>query len=384
MKLNGLALLAALLPLSQLSCSSPVPAEVQSELDPAFQALPGGFSPEAAWRNLRDLADMGPRVSGSLGAAQARGYIERQLVAAGARLIPLPGASAPAAPAPEGAPTAASTPSSSPPAAPPPQVPEPVDVLAEIPGASSDVILLMAPYDTRQIEGIRFLGVNDGGSGAALLLELARVIAAKPLPYTTWFLFLDGEAAGPDGRPALRGSTAFAQAAKASGTLSRIRLAVFANCVCDADLRIARDLPSHRMYRNAFWDAAARLGYSDHFDQRSFQSLRAGHLPLRAVGMMSVVALEDESFGGGDPPGAYANTENDDLAHCAPESLEVVGRVVLEGLDDISARLLKIDRFASSPLSGIRDESLGAPEPREPVLPASTQPPAEPPAPASE
>ena len=39
-----------------------------------------------------------------------------------------------------------------------------------------------------------YVGANEGASGAALLLELARVIAEKPLPYTTWIVFLDGEA----------------------------------------------------------------------------------------------------------------------------------------------------------------------------------------------
>ncbi len=418
MKLHSVALLLALLPATPLlGCGTSAPSETASALDPAFQELPGTFSPESAWRHLRALAEIGPRVSGTLGAAEARGYIERALAAAGAQLIALPGASRPAAPdpeagaapepvappgaeaapeagdaaAPEGAAPAVEAPTPDPggeapapesapaavPAPAPPAAPEPVNLLAEIPGESEGVLLLMAPYDTRAIEGVRFVGVNDGASGAALLLELARVLAAKPLPYTTWLLFLDGEAAGADGESALRGSRSFAAQAKASGALSRIRLALYTNRVCDADLLIARDLLSHRLTRDSFWDAALRLGYSDHFERDAFQSPKGGHLALRSAGLAPIAALQDTSFGGSEPPGAYANTDQDDLAHCAPESLEVVGRVVLEGLDAISARLQKIDRFARSPMSVFREEWQSAQgerpvaAPADPPLPAA-------------
>jgi Zn-dependent M28 family amino/carboxypeptidase len=253
---------------------------------------------------------------------------------------------------------------------------DPVNVLAEIPGESEQVILLMAPYDSRALPGIRFLGLNDGASGAALLLEVARVLASRPLPYTTWLLFLDGEAAGSDGEPGLNGSRVFAAQAKADGSLSRMRLALYTNRVCDADLRIARDLFSHRQYRDAFWDAALRLGFSDHFEQDAFQSPKAGHLAFRAAGFVQIIALQDTSFGGGDPPGAFANSEQDNLEHCAPESLEIVGRVILEGLDEISARLRKIDRFASSPMAQFREEWSRSLEVEAVVAPASPQTPA--------
>src|SRR5215204_4629607 len=36
-------------------------------------------------------------------------------------------------------------------------------------------IVIVAPYDTRSFSTIRFVGANDGGSGPAMLLELARV-----------------------------------------------------------------------------------------------------------------------------------------------------------------------------------------------------------------
>ena len=144
-------------------------------------------------------------------------------------------------------------------------------MIAEIPGESSqDYLLLMAPYDSRAIPGIRFVGVNDGASGAAVLLEIARVIGRKPLHYTLRLLFTDGDV-DPDGTLSLRGSRAYAAGSKADGSLARTRLAVQVNRVCDTDLHIARDLLSHRQYRESFWDAALRLG---------LRSLRAGELRI--------------------------------------------------------------------------------------------------------
>jgi hypothetical protein len=422
MKLKRLAALAALLPVSPfVSCGASIAPEQVSPPELNFDALSDEFAPEAAWRHLRALAEIGPRVSGSLAAAEARGYLELSLVRSGAKLVagtaplsppesaavtpPAAVAEAPAASeaaATSGAAAVPETPNAagekaaipSPPAtaaasapteksAPKPpgdaiQTPDPINVIAEIPGESSqDYLLLMAPYDSRAIPGIRFVGVNDGASGAAVLLEIARVIGRKPLPYTLRLLFTDGDV-DPDGTLSLRGSRAYAAGSKADGSLARTRLAVQVNRVCDTDLHIARDLLSHRQYRESFWDAALRLGLADHFEQASFESPKAGHHALRALGFIQVVSLQDTSFGGGEAPGAFANSEQDDLSHCAPESLEIAGRVMLDGLRAIAAQLHKIDRYAATPLAQFREQwavNVGAPRV---VLPASPQPPGAP------
>ena len=41
-------------------------------------------------------------------------------------------------------------------------------------------ILIIAAYDTRAFSNIRFVGANDGASGPAILLELARVLSLNP------------------------------------------------------------------------------------------------------------------------------------------------------------------------------------------------------------
>jgi glutaminyl-peptide cyclotransferase len=325
-----------------LACQSSPPPAAGVPAPPAKRAA--AFEAQRAWQDLGALAEIGPRVMGTEGVRRAGDYILGELTKLELEVIEQDIKVRRGGQEQEGE-----------------QEQEPLalrNIAAKIPGSSSDTFLLVAPYDTRRYESFRFLGVNDGGSGAALLLEIARVLAADPLPYTTWLVFLDGEAPLAPGNvpvapPSHFGSRALAKQLHAEGVLAGVRLALVLNRVCDADLRVARDLLSHRIYREEFWRAAARLGRSDAFPPgASFESPVASHHALAAVGLRRVVALVDTSFGGDEPPGLYAGTEDDDLEHCSADSLEAVGKVALEALDKISQRLAKIDRFVASPLEG--------------------------------
>jgi glutaminyl-peptide cyclotransferase len=292
------------------------------------------FDSDRAWRDLEAFAAIGPRVMGSDGAARARRYIVSELGDAGLQTERL-GVRVER----EG---------------------EPVlrleNVAAVISGESSDLMLLVAPYDTRPYSTFQHQGVNEGGSGAAVLLELARSLARQQLSYTVWFVFLEGEA--PHGEDALAepshfGSQGLAQRLVELDAIPHIRLGVVIDRVCDADLEIARDLGSHRIYREEFWRAAGRLGRSEAFPRTSgFQSPRSSQEALRSVGLERVVTLSDTSFGGDEPPGLYAGSEDDTIERCSPESLETVGLVTLEGINTISRRLARIDRFSRSPVEG--------------------------------
>ncbi len=70
-----------------------------------------------------------------------------------------------------------------------------VNLIATIPGASKDRLVIAGHYDTKRFREFRFVGANDGGSSAAFLIELARVLKARRNPLTIELLFLDGEEA---------------------------------------------------------------------------------------------------------------------------------------------------------------------------------------------
>ena len=51
-----------------------------------------------------------------------------------------------------------------------------VNLVATIPGARKDRIVISGHYDTKLFRQFRFVGASDGGSSAAFLIELARVL----------------------------------------------------------------------------------------------------------------------------------------------------------------------------------------------------------------
>ena len=305
-------------------------------LPPAPPVQPDeGFSSERAWAHLEALSSFGSRASGSEGIALAREYVQTQLEEVGLEVesiefeIDFDSGGQP--------------------------VPI-VHLLSVIEGASSDEIVLVTPYDSGYYESFAFAGANEGASGAALLLELARVLKLDPLPYSVRLVFLDGEGRFGRGEPQevevrYLGSSALAQIFAERGWLSRVRLLVMLDRVGDADLRIARDLGSHRYYREEFWEAARDLGYTEIFPRgAAYETVIGSHLAFGSLGLRRIVAISDTSFGGDEPPGIYAGTEEDTPEHCSPESLDTIGRVTLRALDVIGTRLAKIDRFAELPV----------------------------------
>jgi hypothetical protein len=336
------------LPLSILSlgCGSTpsldsAPGEQASEdLDAAsagkFSARVASFSADRAWRDLRALTEIGPRPVGSKGNDRARDYLRAELEDLGVEVESweVDYANAEDESSGAGAPEARVT-----------------NLSAIIPGTQSqDRFLLVAPFDSRFYDDFEFIGANDGASGAAVVLEIARSIAAAPLLYATQIVFLDGESSfpSPDGRGFYRevGSLGLATRIQETGTTG-VRAMIYLNRVGDADLRIARDLMSHRIYREEFWKAAAALEQTHAFPRDAdFENAGVGHRHFAQIGLRENVSIVDTSFGGDQPPGLYAGTAQDTIERCSPESLETVGVVTLEALGAISERLGKIDRFA--------------------------------------
>ncbi len=306
------------------------------------------FSSEPAWNHLEALEKIGARAAGTEESKRARGYIRDQLSQLGIQVethestVPVP-----------------------------PRFEEKlsvVNLIGIIPGASSDLVILAASYDSPVSED----GASGGpaaASGAAVLLELAAGLANNPLPFTTWLAFFDAEAVRATGDPrqpnvALLGSTTFALNLAQSNVIDRIRLMVVMGEVCDPQLQIARDLNSHRPYREEFFRAAARTGHADKFPpDQGFETPTASHRSFLPYGLRRVVALSEVELvvEPEEAPEDAASAEDAEVAEapapaqCTRESLESVGIVVLEAMDAITARLAKVDRFAKTPLASTED-----------------------------
>ena len=305
----------ALLRAALLGALPALPSRRASAAAPAFDG-------PRALRDVERLVAIGPRPAGSVALARARAYIEGELRQAGWRVRER----AFAVHAPRGPLTV-------------------TNLVAEWPGRGPDVVAAGGHYDTKLFEKFRFVGANDGGSSAALLIELGRVLAprlrAEPPPSTRWLVFFDGEEAQVEWSPtdSLYGSRAMAAALQASGELSRLRALVVADMIGDRDLVIPRESQSTPWLTGIVWATARRLGLERHFPDQP-QTVEDDHAPFLDAGVAATLLI-DLDYGG--PPGrnAYWHTPEDTIDKLSAESLRIAGTVILESLPAIEAELAR-------------------------------------------
>ncbi len=274
---------------------------------------PVHFDAERAFADLADLVALGPRDPGSDGAEAARQLIRERLRQAGWR-------------------AESHRFSAQPPAGPA----VPMENLIGIRrGARPETVVLITHYDTKRIPGVRFVGANDGASGTAVLLELARQLGGRSLEYTTWLVFTDGEEALGESitaRDGLYGSRALAERMQREGTLADIGALILIDMVADADLNLQIDRGSSPELVALLRDSARELGLESVLDAEGV-SLIDDHTPFARKGVEPVLALIDFQFGGRTSPGPYWHTAADGLDAVSAESLNSVGRLLVQTYD---------------------------------------------------
>jgi Zn-dependent M28 family amino/carboxypeptidase len=212
------------------------------------------------------------------------------------------------------------------------------NLIAKLPGARPQVVIVAGHYETKRFEDFPFVGANDGGSSAAFLLELARVLTQRKNELTFWLVFFDGEEAfeqftATDG---LYGSRHLVARLTANGELSRVEAMILVDMIGDAKLNICRDYNSTPWLTDLVFRSARRLGYGRYFsdEQRAYED---DHVPFVNAGV-SAVDLLDFDYG---PNNSYWHTPQDTVDKCSPTSFTIVGRVVLATLEELekTARL---------------------------------------------
>jgi Zn-dependent M28 family amino/carboxypeptidase len=273
----------------------------------AADARAPAFDGDAALRHVAALVAIGPRPAGSPAAARARAYISSQLAKAGVevRLQPFE----------------ADTPHGRLPMA---------NVIGVVRGRRPDVIMLGGHYDTKWFKEIPFVGANDGGSSAALLLELARRLAAAPREFTYWVAFFDGEEARESwtAQDSLYGSRRMAQELQRERRLPRAL--IVADMIGDRNLGIRRESLSTPWLTDAVWRSAQRLGHGRHFLGET-QTVEDDHAPFLAAGVPAALLIDFD----------YQpwHTADDTLDKVSAQSLHIVGQVLLDVLPTVEARV---------------------------------------------
>ncbi len=209
------------------------------------------------------------------------------------------------------------------------------NLIAKFPGTKPDLVIVAGHYDTARIPNVNFVGANDGGSSAAMLLELARAVTGRKYPFTLWLVFFDGEEAAQQwtDTDSLYGSRRLVARLSDSGELARVKAMILVDMIGDAKLRICRDENSTPWLNDLVFSTAKRLGYGKNFSDAPL-SVTDDHMPFVNAGVSAVDLL-----GNVGPPspsssfGAYWHSAKDTAEHCSATSLGIVGRVVLASLD---------------------------------------------------
>ena len=206
------------------------------------------------------------------------------------------------------------------------------NLIAKFRGSRRETVIVAGHYDTKRFDDFRFVGANDGGSSAAVLVELARVLAGQQHALNYWLVFFDGEEAVRNwsATDSVYGSRHLVEKLSASGELSRIEALILVDMIGDAQLRIPREGNSTTWLTDLVFNVAQRLGYSKFF-VNSQDEAGDDHMPFINAGV-SAVDLIDFDYG---PNNSYWHTAQDTLDHCSPLSLTIVGRVVAASLEEL-------------------------------------------------
>jgi glutaminyl-peptide cyclotransferase len=268
------------------------------------------FSGEKALAHVQRLVDFGPRPPGSDAIEKSRDYIDNQLRLSGWRVT----RQAFTDDTPRGKVRF-------------------VNIIARfaVPGDPTPFFLLCSHYDTKTFDTIRFVGANDGGSSAGLLLELGRVLGQHPnLAAKTELVFFDGEEAYEhfSENDGLYGSRHFAKQLEGGGA-KQFRGGILFDMVGDRslDITLPADSPVE-MARDIFAsaDALKLRSYFTYFDRE----MTDDHSPLNKIGIPTLDVI-DFDF-------PWWHTADDTVDKVSAESLKVVGSVAAYYLSEFALK----------------------------------------------
>jgi hypothetical protein len=201
------------------------------------------------------------------------------------------------------------------------------NIVAYQPGqyrTSKPWIILGAHFDSRfvadqdpdpQNQSQPVPGGNDGASGVAVLLEMARVLP-RNIPNNVWLVFFDAEDNGRiPGWDWILGSRAFVEQLE-----GQPEAAIIVDMIGDADLDIYYERNSDPQLSAEIWEQAHELGYTEQFIARPKYSILDDHTPFLEAGIRAVDLIDF------DYP--YWHTVEDTPDKVSAESLQAVGETL--------------------------------------------------------
>jgi len=191
--------------------------------------------------------------------------------------------------------------------------------------SAGGAVLVGAHYDTRRSADQEdpsqpVMGANDGASGVAVLLELARSLSWDTKTRRIYLAFFDAEDNGRlDGWDWIVGSSYMAQHWGEAGE-SPLEAMVLVDMIGDADQQVYYERNSDPALSQTLWGIAAELGYDDRIISEYRHAMLDDHIPFLQMGVPAVDMIDF------DYP--YWHTTQDTPDKVSAESLEAVGRTL--------------------------------------------------------
>lgn len=263
-----------------------------------------------AYRHVEKLVGFGPRPPGSAGSQKAQDYIIAYLRKLNLKV--------------ETQPFLANTPNG---------LIGMKNIVANLPGERKAVILLGSHYDTMPMRNGIFVGANDGGSSTGLLLELARVLSHRKQRHTLQFVFFDGEEAQRQWTEtdSLYGSRHFVAQLSQGAKQNTIKAMILLDMIGDKDLVLEYELSSTSGLMEMVRKSGMELGHSKHLAKVPTEIVD-DHIPFIQAGIPAV-DLIDYNYGFNN---IYWHTPNDTLDKISPQSLGIVGAIVLKTIEKLN------------------------------------------------
>ena len=205
-----------------------------------------------------------------------------------------------------------------------------------------NVIILGAHYDSRakatrdpisENRSKPVPGANDGASGAAVLIELARVLYGQKdnLSSEIWFLFFDAEDQGGNGILGwdwIEGSEQFVNDLDDfyDSATENIESMILLDMVGGTNLQFINEQYSTSSLLEELFAIGRNLGYTNEFPSNPVsRSIIDDHIGFLDLGIPSadlIINFWD------NPSWPYHHTTEDDISHISNYSLEVTGRTI--------------------------------------------------------
>jgi glutaminyl-peptide cyclotransferase len=281
------------------------PVLIVVTLSAALGASARNFSGEEAFAFTRQAVALGPRPDGSPAIAKLRAMIKQQLATRGCEII----SDRFTAQTPDG-----------------PLAME--NIIAKFPGKSGRGIAITGHYDTKKLAN--FVGANDGGSSAGMLLEFAAALQGRPRIDDVYLIFFDGEEAIHEwtATDSIYGSRQLARKWAEDGTGSRLKALINVDMTGDKNLRLVWDQNSAASLRKLVWDVADSLGYSAAFPRQG-TAIEDDHVPFINAGVRAVDLIDFDS------QTTFWHTPQDTMDKLDPHSFEIVGAVVMKSIEEL-------------------------------------------------